>query len=151
GVDKNFNLFLENVNTRFTGYETLSHLVLFRKFPGFWENWETEAALAGLLLANTDTGQISFFDSGTYLRVIRKLGPGKEEQVGSVDFTAWPVSADRFRLGYTYIISWGGTAAFPGKLQTTSITEGAVPGFRLRWRGPDGQSYAFLGAKSGLL
>lgn len=151
GVDRNFNLFLENVNTRFSGYETLSHIVLYKKLPGFWKRWETEAALAALVLADTDTGRISFFDSGTYLRIIRKLDDGPEDKVGSVDFTAWPVSADRFRLGYTYIISWGGTSIFPGKLQSSSITEGAVPGARLRWRGPGGKSYAFAGFKTALL
>lgn len=151
GVDRNLNLFLENVNTRFSGYETLSHIVLFKKLPGFWKYWETEAALAALVLADTDTGRISFFDSGTYLRVIRKMDEGKEEKVGSVDLTAWPVSADRFRLGYTYIISWGGTAIFPGKLQSSSITEGAVPGARLRWRSANGAQYAFFGFKSALL
>lgn len=151
GVDRNYNLFLENVNTRFSGYETLSHIVLHKKLPGFWKYWETEAALAALVLADTDTGRISFFDSGTYLRVIRKLDEGKEEKVGSFDLTAWPVSADRFRLGYTYIISWGGTAIFPGKLQQSSITEGAVPGFRVRWRSAGGKQYAFAGFKSALL
>jgi hypothetical protein len=151
GIDPDFRLFLENINTRFTGYETLSHMVLYKKMPGFWENWETEAALAALVLANTDTGNFQFFDSGTYLRIIKKMGSGPEEKVGSYDLTAFPVSADRFRLGYTYIISWGGTAIFPGKLQTSSITEGAVPGLRLRWRGPGGYDYAFLGFKSALL
>lgn len=151
GVDKNFNLFLENVNTRFSGFESLSHIVLYKKLPGFWKNWETEAALAALVLADTDSGKFSFFDSGTYLRIIRKMGDGAEEKEGSIDLTAWPVSADRFRLGYTYIISWGGTAIFPGKLQSSSITEGAVPGLRLRWRAPGGKSYAFAGFKSALL
>lgn len=147
GTDPNFNLFLENVNTRFTGYETLSQLVLYKKLPGFWPKWETEVALAARLSANTDTGQISFFDAGTYLRVIRKLGEGKEEDVGSLDLTAFPVSSDRFRLGYTYIISWGGTTIFPGKL-TSRISEGAVPGARLRWRAPGGDAYAFVGFKA---
>jgi hypothetical protein len=151
GVDPNFNLFLENVNTRFTGFETLSHMVLYKKLPLWWDKWESEAALAALVLANTDTGQLSLFDSGTYLRLIRKFGYGDESQTGSFDITAFPVSADRFRLGYTYIISWGGTAIFPGKLNTTSITEGAVPGIRFRIRGPGGHDYAFIGAKSAQL
>jgi hypothetical protein len=151
GVDPDFRLFHENINTRFTGYETFSRLVLYKKLPGFFPLWETEAALAALLLADTDTGKFTFFDSGTYLRVIRKLSDGPEAKTGSIDLTAWPVSADRFRLGYTYIISWGGTAIFPGKLQSSSITEGAVPGFRLRWRAPEGSSYAYVGGKSALL
>lgn len=150
GIDPNFNLFLENVNTRFSGYETLSQLVLYKKLPGFWPKWETEVALAARISANTDTGQLSFFDSGTYLRVIRKLGEGKEEDVGSIDLTAFPVSSDRFRLGYTYLISWGGTTIFPGKL-AGRISEGAVPGARLRWRAPGGDAYAFLGFKTALI
>jgi len=150
GIDPNFNLFLENVNTRFSGYETLSQLVLYKKLPGFWEFWETEVALAARASANVDTGQLSFFDAGTYLRIIRKLGAGKEEDVGSIDLTAFPVSSDRFRLGYTYLISWGGTSIFPGKL-VSRISEGAVPGARLRWRSAKGKSYAFVGFKSALI
>lgn len=150
GVDPNLNLFLENVNTRFSGYETLSQLVLYKKMKGFWPRWETEAALAARLSANIDTGQLSFYDAGTYLRLIRKLGDGKEEDVGSLDLTAWPVSSDRFRLGYTYLISWGGTTIFPGKL-AGRISEGAVPGLRLRWRAPEGKAYAFLGFKAALI
>ncbi len=150
GIDPNFNLFLENVNTRFSGYETLSQLVLYKRLPGFWEKWETEVALAARVSANTDTGQLSFFDAGTYLRIIRKLGEGKEEDVGSIDLTAFPVSSDRFRLGYTYLISWGGTTIFPGKL-AGRISEGAVPGARLRWRAPGGDAYAFLGFKTALI
>lgn len=151
GNDDNFPLFLSNVDTRYSGYESLSRLVIYKKLPAFWERWETEAALAALVLADTESGRFNFFDSGTYLRVIRKLGDGAEHEVGSFDLTAWPVSADRFRLGYTYILSWGGTAIFPGKLQSSSITEGAVPGVRLRWRAPHGSAYGFLGFKSALL
>lgn len=151
GVDRNTNLFLENVNTRYSGYETLSRAVIYQKLPAFWEFWETEVALAALVLADTDTGRFSLFDSGTYVRLIRKAGEGKEADTGAIDLTAWPVSADRFRLGYTYILSWGGTAIFPGKLQSSSITEGAVPGVRVRWRAPKGKAYAFTGFKSALL
>ena len=132
GVDPNLNLFLENVNTRFSGYETLSQLVLYKKMKGFWPRWETEAALAARLSANIDTGQLSFYDAGTYLRLIRKLGDGKEEDVGSLDLTAWPVSSDRFRLGYTYLISWGGTTIFPGKL-AGRISEGEASIEELGW------------------
>ena len=151
GVDPNLNLFLENVNTRFSGYESLSHLVLYKKMPAFWKYWETEAALAALVLADTQSGQFRFFDSGTYLRIIRKLGEGDERDTGSFDLTAWPVAADRYRLGYTFLISWGGTAVFPGKLQSSSITEGAVPGMRLRYTAPKGKAYAHIGFKSALL
>lgn len=150
GTDPGLNLFLENVNTRFSGYETLSQLVLYKRMEGFWPLWETEAALAGRLSANTDTGEIKFFDAGTYLRIIRKMGQGKESDVGSIDLTAWPVSSDRFRLGYTYLISWGGTTIFPGKL-VSRISEGAVPGMRLRWRGAGGKAYAFAGFKVALI
>ncbi|MBI2378729.1 MAG: hypothetical protein HYV07_32340 [Deltaproteobacteria bacterium] len=151
GIDPGYNLFLENVNTRFSGYESLSHLVLYKKTAAFFSDVETEAALAALVLADTNSGKLNLYDSGTYLRVIKKLGKGEERDVGSLDLTAWPVSADRFRLGYTYLISWGGTAIFPGKLQASSITEGAVPGLRFRYRAPKGDGYAFIGLKSALL
>jgi len=151
GVDNDFNLFLENVDTRYSGFESLYRLVIYKKMPAFWENGETEAALAALVLLDDEAGQFRFFDSGTYLRIAHKLGQGEERDTGSIDLTAWPVSADRFRLGYTYIISWGGTSIFPGKLQSTSITEGAVPGMRLRWRAPGGKAYAYAGFKSALL
>lgn len=162
GVDRDFNLFLENVDTRFTGYETLSHLVLFKKLPAFWETYETEVALAGLVVANYEgpaaadsltpgskrAGELSLSDSGSYLRLIKKFGTGAEEKEGSIDLTAFPVTADRFRLGYTYIISWGGSAIFPSQIGSKDITEGAVPGIRLRYRSAGGRDYAFLGFKS---
>jgi hypothetical protein len=151
GVDRDFNLFLENVDTRYSGFESLSRLVLYKKMPALWKNGETEAALAALVLLDDESGQFRFFDSGTYLRIVHKLAEGEERDTGSIDLTAWPVSADRFRLGYTYIISWGGTSIFPGKLQSSSITEGAVPGLRVRWRAPHGKAYAYAGFKSALL
>lgn len=151
GIDPDYNLFLENINTRFNGFESLSHIVVHKKVGSFFKFWETEIALAALMLADTQSGQFRFFDSGTYIRLIRKLDEGHEHEVGSIDFTAWPVSSDRFRLGYTYLVSWGGTAIFPGKLQASSITEGAVPGARLRWRAPHGKAYAYAGFKTALL
>ena len=38
GADKSNTLFFDNYDTRFSGFETLSHLVLYKKLPSFFEN-----------------------------------------------------------------------------------------------------------------
>src|SRR6185436_15360750 len=53
--------------------------------------------------------------------------------------TAFPISADRFRLGYSYRISWGGTPVFPR-------AQGGVPGAKLQFS--KGPVYVFAGMKT---
>ena len=39
--------FYDNFNTKFSGFETLSNIVLYKRMPAFFEGLTTEAALTG--------------------------------------------------------------------------------------------------------
>ncbi|MBM7114992.1 hypothetical protein [Archangium primigenium] len=133
--------FYDNFNTRFSGFETLSNIVLYKRMPAFFEGLTTEAAFTVLVLENP-SGDISLRDNSSYIRLqYRPQGWGENE---GLSLTGFPVSADRFRLGYAYRISWGGSGVF-----TTRAAQAGVPGAKLqltrdRW-------YAYAGAKTALV
>jgi hypothetical protein len=149
GATRNNTQFFDNFNTRFTGFETLSNLTLYKKSPSFFEYFTAEAALSTLLLVQP-SGQIVLFDNSSYVKLnYRPPGWGAKEEVA---LTGFPVSSDRFRLGYAWRISWGGDSAFTfaqGAGLSNSGRPSAAPGLKLqvtrdRW-------YAFVGMKTGLL
>ncbi len=149
GAARQNTQFYDNFNTRFTGFETLSNVSLYKKSPSFFEGFEAEAALNVNLITNP-SGAISLFDNASFVKLnYRPPGWGAKEEIS---LTGFPVSADRFRLGYAWKVSWGGDSAFTynqgGGLSSTGRPV-AVPGAKLqitrdRW-------YAFVGAKTGLL
>ncbi len=126
-------LFFDDYEKRDTDFENLTHLVLYARQPGFFANLDTEAALVLRAQVLNEKG-VQLTDDGSYLKVTKKLGDY------DLALTAFPVSADRFRLGYSYDISWGGSAIFKNSR--------AAPGVRLQLSG--GGLYAFVGAKTGL-
>ncbi len=147
GERSQYRLFFDNLNSRFTGRENLTHLVMYKKMPAFIDKLTTEASLVlrfdlGALSANTGSLNSALYDSGSYLRLAYQTGKTEKEGLSAVFF---PLDTDRMRLGYLYDISWGGTAAsinqsiFP-KLQ------GAAPGLKLQYD-MDG-FYAFVGFKT---
>jgi hypothetical protein len=133
--------FYDNFNTRFSGFETLSNIVLYKRMPAFFEGLTTEAALTVLMLERP-SGGIDLRDNSSYIRLnYRPSGWGENE---GLSLTGFPVSADRFRLGYAYRISWGGSGVF-----TTRATAAGVPGAKLqltrdKW-------YAYVGGKTALV
>jgi opacity protein-like surface antigen len=135
GGGRSSTLFFDNYETKYTGFETLSNLVLYKKEETYFQNLTGEAALHATIL---DTlGGFGFSDSSSYIRLNWK-DPTWGANDG-ISLTAFPVSADRFRLGYSYRISWGGSRVFPG-------AAGKVPGAKLQLtRGP---IYAFVGMKT---
>ncbi len=140
-ANRNSTLFFDNYDTKFTGFETLSNLVLYKRDESHLKNLITEAALAlNLLVAGPDS--IRFQDASSYVRLTyRPAGWGQYE---GLSFTGFPISADRFRLGYSYRLSWAGNRIFiraPGDVPNS--------GFKLQLtRGP---VYVFVGAKATLL
>ncbi len=133
--------FYDNFNTRYSGFETLSNLVLYKQAPAYFEGLTSEAALSVLLLERP-SGEITLRDNSSYIRLAFRP-PGWSER-SNLSLTGFPVSADRFRLGYAYRISWGGSDVFGG-----DAFRGGVPGVKLqltqdRW-------YAYLGGKTALL
>ena len=131
-------LFFDNYDTRYSGFETLSHATMYRQYSK--GHLEAEGALVIRINALTETN-IGLSDDGTYLTLTDWKDPTHKDPT-RISLTAFPVSADRFRLGYSYRLSWGGNPEY--KRSTSS-----VPGLKLQY---DGNSvYAFVGAKSALV
>ncbi|WP_223634698.1 hypothetical protein [Corallococcus sp. EGB] len=133
--------FYDNFNTKFSGFETLSNVVLYKRMPAFFEGLTTEAALT-LLVLERPSGGVDILDNSSYVR-LNYQPPSWGEKEG-ISLTGFPVSADRFRLGYAYRISWGGSSIF-----TNRATAAGVPGAKLqitrdRW-------YAYVGGKTALV
>jgi hypothetical protein len=141
GAGKQNTLFFDNYDTRFTGFESLSHLVLYKKLPSFFDNLTTEAALAirFYIYGDTDVNKM-IYDTGSYIRLSYDLSGGMAEN-NNLQLTLFPVSGDRLRLGYSYRISWGGSGIFPNYDPRVN-----VPAVKLQLNKPWG--YAFLGAKT---
>src|SRR6478609_3567769 len=123
GASSQNTQFYDNVNSKFSGFETLSNLTLYKAMPAFFEGLTTEAALSVLALEKSD-GSITLRDNSSYVNLrYRPLSWGERD---NITFTGFPVSADRFRLGYAYRITWGGTAAF-----TQLASASGAPGAKL--------------------
>ena len=71
----------ENLDTRDSGQETLSHLVLYRALPGFSDRLLTEASLV-VRFSLFGEGDVSFGDDGSYLRLTYGLGGAVVQFVG---------------------------------------------------------------------
>lgn len=138
--------FYDNYETKYTGYETLSHLVLYKKMPSYFERLTTEASLVLLVILLSEYS-VGFGDSGSYLRLTYAFDTD-ENPKRNLQLTLFPYSSDRFRLGYSYQISWGGSDIFP-KQDPDINKKNPVPGAKLQVNYDD--LYAFVGAKSSLL
>ena len=137
GADRSNTLFFDNYDTRYSGFETLSHLALYKKLPSFFPRLTTEASLVVRFLIN-DESDTAISDDGSYIRLSYDLAPELGEGA-NLELVLFPVSGDRFRLGYSYKISWGGSGVFP-------LNSGLVPGAKLQLNLPWG--YAFAGLKT---
>ena len=131
-------LFFDNYDTRFTGYETLSHLVLYKH-----ENrghHELEGAFV-MRINNLAEDRLDLTDAGTYLRYAYWFDADRNRPE-RISVTAFPTSANRFRLGYSYRLSWGGSGVY-------RRSDTAKPGIKIQYDGANG--YAFVGAKSSVV
>ena len=124
---------------RDNGFENLTHLVLYTHQPGFLAGLDTEAALvirAEILdeIGRSFNDGIKLSDDGSYIRVAYDV-----DEHNTLSLTTFPISADRFRLGYSYDISWGGSRIF---------RSAASPGLKFDWKSE--AFSAFVGAKGGV-
>jgi hypothetical protein len=138
-VQRGNRVFFEDYETKTSDDISRAQLVLYRADEGFWKGWSSEAAFVlrytpYLDPAKTKPG-VDVRDDGSYVRLIRDL-PGEKH---NVSLTGYAVDAGRFRLGYSYDLTWGGK-------EIHSFTTGAAPGARLQWQKKG--NYAFLGFKS---
>lgn len=128
-------LFFDNYDTRFSGFETLSHAVAYRSYSR--GHLQAEGAFV-LRINELSENNIALSDAGTYLVITNWKDPTHKDPT-RISITAFPVSSDRFRLGYSYRLSWGGTPEY-------KRSRSATPGVKLQYDFKGG--YAFIGAKS---
>ena len=131
-------LFFDNYDTRYSGFETLSHATMYRDFhSGHFD------AEAGIVLSINEISQstLNLTDDGSYITLSNWKDPTHKDPT-RISFTAFPVSADRFRLGYSYRLSWGGNPEY-------SRAKSAIPGAKIQYDTKNG--YAFFGMKSAVI
>jgi hypothetical protein len=148
GERPQYRLFFDNLNSRFSGRENLTHLVMYKKMPAFIENLTTEAALVlrfdlAQLAANTGNLNAALYDTGSYLRAFYATG-GNDGKNG-IGITFFPLDTDRMRLGYLYDLSWGGTAGAINQSIFPRL-QGSAPGAKVQF--DHEKFYAFLGFKT---
>jgi hypothetical protein len=142
-------LFFDNYDTRYSGFETLSHLALYNHYNT--DHWDLEA---GFIVRVNEFSEenIRLSDGGSYIRAAYWLDPKRESKT-RVAVTAFPVSSDRMRLGYSYRISWGGSAEFfkpnPDIPGSSGKNAEQVPGFKIQV--DTEKAYAYVALKSTLL
>ncbi len=142
-------LFFEGLEAEKTMAVTESHLVLYKMMPGFVPGMATEAAfvLEFEVFRDPDNGEVgpstskidaSIQDDGSYLKLIGYFDA--EAMTGpNISFTMFPFDSQRFMLGFSYDLTWGGEMVFP-------TNYGPVPGCKLN--ADLGPAYFFVGAKS---
>jgi hypothetical protein len=133
-------LFFDGYDTRYSGFETLSHAVLYRDYRS--GHLQAEGALV-LRIDNLSEASLGLADDGSYITVSDWKDPSHKDPT-RISLTAFPVSSDRFRIGYSYRLSWGGSPEYIRRTTTSS-----VPGLKLQLDTP--RAYAFVGAKSATL
>lgn len=131
-------LFFDNYDSKYSGFETLTHGVMYRSFSR--GHLQAEAAVV-IRFNELTENSIPLSDAGSYIVLSNWKDPTHKDPT-RISLTAFPVSADRFRLGYSYRLSWGGNPEYRRARSST-------PGVKLQYDFTNG--YAFVGAKSGVI
>jgi hypothetical protein len=140
-------LFFENYDTRYSGYENLSHLVLYKK-KEFGQN-EAEGAFVLRILEISDlTNQI--IDDGSYIKLTHYMTADRRNNA-NISATLFPLSGDRMRLGYSYRLSWGGSPVFfkpnpDNPTGSTGSNSNPVPAGKVQFA--TDRFYVYVGAKT---
>ncbi|MCK6509239.1 hypothetical protein L6R29_04615 [Myxococcota bacterium] len=148
-------LFFDNYNKRDSGFESLSHVALYKEMPSFFKGLTTAAALVVRMDYFLERREFRLTDAGSYIRTTYFFNPEdatakeKPKLRRNLDIVAFPLSSDRFRMGYSFRISWGGDFTFPRR----SI-KSPVPGVKAQLNYDFSESAGlsiFLGGKTVLL
>jgi len=120
--------FFDNYNSKTSGFDNFANLVVWKKLDSYFERLSIDAALALRLNQNAIMYQINgvqpLRDESSYIRL--RWQPEGWGPKDNIQFIGFPMSSDRFRLGYAYRISWGGNNLFP--------TGWPVPGAKMQVR-----------------
>jgi hypothetical protein len=142
-------LFFDNYDTRFSGFETLTNLSLYKHWSD--RHWDFEGGVV-IRVNEFSESSIGLADGGSYIRAAYWFDPERRSPT-QLALTAFPVSSDRMRLGYSYRISWGGSPEFftanPDIPGSTGPNSNSVPGAKLQLDA--GSAYLYVGMKSTLL
>src|SRR4051812_7373891 len=133
-------LFFDNYDTRYSGFETMAHAVAYRDYHK--DHFDAEAA-AVIRLNEISEKAIDLSDDGTYI-VLSNWKDVTHKDPTRISLTAFPVSSDRMRLGYSYRLSWGGSPEY----RRVSSRQ-ATPGMKLQYDTTN--AYAFIGAKTAVV
>ena len=144
GDRRQYRLFFDGLNSLFGGRENLTHLVLYKKMPGFIKRLDTEASVVlrfdiGALSTNTNNVNSALYDSGSFIRLFYRTGDANDSKTG-LGLTFYVLDTDRMRLGYLYDISWGGTNARINQSIFPRI-QGSAPGAKLQFDHKDFNLY----------
>ena len=143
GDRDDYELFYENLNTRYDGRENLTHLVLYKSVPSLLDDRLTVDIGAVMLIdfaalyENSDYVINVFRDDGSYIRLVYNWNQTRPND--GLEVVLFPLDSDRFRVGYLYDLSWGGYESFSTGAAALS------PGFKLQLR--LGNLYTFVGMK----
>ena len=124
------SLFYDAYNSQYSGFESLTNLVLYKQAPAFFKGLTTEAALAlNLLVARekstSSLDAVKISDASSYLRLNYTPESWDASKGEGISFTGFPLSADRMRLGFAPKVTWGGSRVFPNNGES-------VPGAKLQ-------------------
>jgi hypothetical protein len=152
-------LFYDAIEQRKRGFETETQLVVYKRVPTYFKRMDAEAAFVVELQHYTNDKtyrtETQIRDDGSYVK-LNWYTKRNDYQGDQVSVTMFPFDSQRFLLGYTYNITWGGERTFinnaPGG--DSARSNSMVPGLRLRYdfnvgTGKDG--YVFVGAKTARL
>jgi hypothetical protein len=127
GDREGYELPFDNLDLATTGRENELHLVLYKKMEGILPGLTTEAAMAMEIdMAALELGQgvgRVFSDDSSYIRLTYAIDAARRGE-RYLDVVLFPLSGDRFRVGYLYDLTWGGADMFPRK-------KGPTPAFKI--------------------
>lgn len=119
-----YELFMDNIDSRYTGRENQTHLVMYKRVAGFFPRLSTEGAMV-IQFDLREWGPV-LADDGSYLRIRYGFDDDPEEDGGDgLAVVFFPFDTERFRLGALWDISWGGGGIFTNK------RSGFTPGLKL--------------------
>lgn len=152
-------LFYDAIEQRKRGFETETQLVVYKRVPTYFKRMDAEAAFVVELQHYTNDKtyrtETQIRDDGSYVK-LNWYTKRSDYQGDNVSLTMFPFDSQRFLLGYTYNITWGGERTFPNNAPggDAARSNSMVPGMRLRYdfkvgTGKDG--YVFIGGKTARL